>query len=414
MNAKKKRGKEQIPRREKIQALYEQYRPQYNVALRRVYQRISNLLTRNGINAIVKYRLKTFESYFEKLLRKYNDKSDPVIIRDILGFRIICPFLEDLDNVEKLITANFSVIEVEHKGSKHSFREFGYDSIHLLIEVPHDSLSVTIPYSGKICEIQLRTILQDAWAEVEYELIYKADFSLLNEPIKRKLASLNATLTLSDIIFQEIRDYQKEIQQRGEKGRESLLEKIQIIDQISILNTMDYTALKKKEYKSLITLKPKSPLEKLIFEALNAHSNGEFNKAVGIYSKILKMKPNTQVRSIIYNHRGMAYFILSEYQRSINDFSRAIEYNPVNFRAYNNRGLAYRMMQRYEHSLKDFNRSLEINAYQMECYYNRALTFFDLHDFTKALEDCEKALNIKPDFIPAQHFKVFIRANIVS
>lgn len=100
----KLRGQEIIPKREKVQSLYEQYHPQYDIVLRRVYQRVRNLLTRNDINATIKYRLKTFESYFEKLLRLYNDKSDPIIIRDILGFRIICPFLEDIDNVEKLIT----------------------------------------------------------------------------------------------------------------------------------------------------------------------------------------------------------------------------------------------------------------------------------------------------------------------
>ncbi len=65
----------------------------------------------------------------------------------------------------------------------------------------------------RVCEIQLRTILQDAWAEVEHELVYKSDISLPNQSIRRKLASLNATLTLSDLIFQEIRDYQKEIRQ---------------------------------------------------------------------------------------------------------------------------------------------------------------------------------------------------------
>ena len=57
--------------------------------------------------------------------------------------------------------------------------------------------------------------MQDAWAEVEHELVYKSDITLPNQSIRRKLASLNATLTLSDLIFQEIRDYQKEIRRHG-------------------------------------------------------------------------------------------------------------------------------------------------------------------------------------------------------
>jgi tetratricopeptide (TPR) repeat protein len=320
--------------------------------------------------------------------------------------------LEDIENVEKLINANFSVIEKERKGIKRSLRTFGYDSIHLLIDLPPNSVPVRIPYTEKVCEIQLCTILQDAWAEVEHEVIYKANFSLLNEPIKKKLASLNATLTLSDIIFQEIRDYQKEIQQHGERRRESLHKKV-IIDQISILDTLERPVQQEKEYKPEIPIKPKSQLERLIFEALNAHSNHKFDEAIRIYSRILSMKSNRQVRSIIYNHRGMAYFVLSEYKRAMNDFSRSIEHNAENFRAFNNRGLVYRMMHQYEPALKDFDRSLEINAYQVEGYYSRALTYFDLHDFAKALEDCEKSLNINPDFIPAQHLKLVIGTKII-
>jgi putative GTP pyrophosphokinase len=55
-----------------------------------------------------------------------------------------------------------------------------------------------------VCEVQVRTILQDAWAEVEHELVYKAEFTPFDEPMKRKLAALNANLTLSDMLFQEI------------------------------------------------------------------------------------------------------------------------------------------------------------------------------------------------------------------
>lgn len=126
-------------------------------------------------------------------------------------------FLEDIEQVESLIRQHFHVIEIEHKSAGKPVNEFSYQSIHLTIELPEEQFNGFIPYSGRTCEIQLRTILQDAWAEVEHELIYKANFTMLNESIKRKLASLNATLTLSDIIFQEIRDYQKAIKTLREK-----------------------------------------------------------------------------------------------------------------------------------------------------------------------------------------------------
>jgi putative GTP pyrophosphokinase len=104
-------------------------------------------------------------------------------------------------DIEKLVRSNFPVFEVERKGEEQSFREFGYRSVHLNLRLS----------SGNFCEIQIRTILQDAWAEVEHEIVYKGSFTPFDEPLKRKLAALNATLSLSDIIFQELRNYQRKL-----------------------------------------------------------------------------------------------------------------------------------------------------------------------------------------------------------
>ena len=103
------------------------------------------------------------------------------------------------------------MLDVERKGSERSFREFGYESIHLLVELPEDLREEARGFDRPAFEVQLRTILQEAWAEVEHELVYKAEFTPFDEPMKRKLAALNANLSLSDIIFQEILDYQRRL-----------------------------------------------------------------------------------------------------------------------------------------------------------------------------------------------------------
>ena len=408
------KNRTKMPGREEIAFAYERLRPKYDALCQKLCRRIRNLLNRNGINATIKCRIKTFESYFNKLLRLHRINTQPVMITDIFGIRIICPFLEDLDSTMELMTKNFSVNEIERKNSGHSFREFGYDSIHLLIDLPGDSTFNSIPYTRNVCEIQIRTILQEAWAEVEHELVYKAGFSLLNGSIKRKLASLNATLTLSDIIFQEIRDYQKTIQNCGEKRRQIMQEKLHEFGRVASSDGMEGPIRQEGKHGPAVPKKTQSRLEELIFGALNAHGHNQFKKAVRLYSRILSMRPPLQARSIIYNHRGMAYFALSEYQKSIKDFSRSLAQNPENFSALNNRGLAYRMLQKYENALKDFDRSLEINAYQVEGYYGRSLTYCDLHDYAKAMEDCETVLNIKPDFAPARHLKSIIGGKIFS
>ena len=120
------------------------------------------------------------------------------------------------------------------------------------------------------------------------------------------------------------------------------------------------------------------------------------------------MKTSRQVRSIIYNHRGMAYLALSQYPKAEKDFTSAIRFNGDNFRAYNNRALTYRIRHTYAPALQDLDRSIALNAIQSEAYYIRALTHCDLQDHSKALHDCECVLNINPGFARAQRLKDFI------
>lgn len=403
-----------IPERRKLEKEYRQQAAKYDAAARRVLRRLQRLIATKGINASFKYRVKSFESYFEKILRLRTSGASRLAITDVIGFRIICPFLSDLDTIRRLIQKHFPVVETETKGAEHSFREFGYSSIHLMIDLKKDIKTRPVFATRRVAEVQLRTILQDAWAEVEHELVYKSEDTLLGEPIKRKLASLNAALTLSDIIFQEIREYQREVQQRESRRKASLDDRVLAYETVPGLDEAELTFIRQEEDRAVRPIQHRGELEQLIFEALAAHSSDEFERAIELYSRVLHMKTSRRVRSIIYNHRGMAYLALSHYPRAEKDFSQAIQFNDENFRAFHNRALAYRIRQAYERALEDLDRSLEINAVQSEAYYIRALTRCDLQDYSKALLDCENVLNLNPDFVPAQHLKTLILSKIAK
>lgn len=402
------------PNRGKARRVYDECRANYMAVLRGLNRRIRSDLAKHHINASCKYRLKSFDSYFEKVLRHHQERTGPVLLTDLLGFRIVCPFLSDVEEVERILRDAFPIIERERKGARHSFREFGYDSIHLLIEIDPAALPKTIPYSGRACEVQIRTTLQDAWAEVEHEIIYKAGHSLLNEAIKRKLAALNATLTLSDITFQEIRDFQREIQERGAKRRESIKEKIDGPDSISILDAVPGPASEPSEHRLPFPIKAKGTLERLIFEALEAHGNGRFEEAIEIYTRILSMRPPRPVRAVIHNHRGMAHFVLSRYPSALRDFGRVVALDRTSVRGLNNRALARRMMGQHESALDDLDRSMAIDPFRMETYYIRALTRHALGDFAEALADCEGALRLQPEYAPALRLKKIVAARAVQ
>ncbi|HOD50540.1 MAG TPA: (p)ppGpp synthetase [Candidatus Hydrogenedentes bacterium] len=400
-----------IPQRRKLEIEYLNQAAVYDAVAQRVLHRLQRLITAQGINASIKYRVKSFDSYFEKILRLRRSGAASTLLTDLIGFRIVCPFLSDLDAVQQLIGEHFRVVELETKGAEHSFHEFGYSSIHLMVDLSNEIKPRPIYSTRRVAEIQLRTILQDAWAEVEHELVYKSENTLLDEPMKRKLASLNATLTLSDIIFQEIREYQREVHQRENRRKASVEKGLPSYQTVPGLDEEELTYLQQRDDKPVGPIQLRNELEQLIFEALAAHSSDDFSRAIELYSRALRMKTRRQVRSIIYNHRGMAYLALGKYQHAEKDFTSAIRFNADNFRALNNRALAYRIRKSYRLALEDLDRSIAINAVQAEAYYIRALTYCDLQDHSKAVQDCECVLNINPEFAAARHLKDVILAN---
>ncbi|MBN1957045.1 MAG: tetratricopeptide repeat protein [Desulfuromonadales bacterium] len=402
-----------LPDRGETEKIYLKLLPDLEKTLSGLYRQLHQLMENKNLSVTIKYRVKRFNNYCEKLVRISKLQGNELLqITDLLGIRIICPFLEDLETIEQIINDHFDILEMEHKAEQHSFREFGYDSVHLLIRTDPLNRSLKLPHSCDVCEIQLRTILQEAWAEVEHELVYKSDIDIPNHSIRRKLASLNASLTLSDLIFQEIRDDQKKIRQRGLKRRQTVETLACACGGIHISQVPELASrINLEASEDIDALKSKS-LEELMLSALDAHSNNQFKQAITLYSTILKMKLEPRIRSLVYNHRGMALFALSEYQKGVEDFTRAIEYNEENSRAWTNRGLALRVLGKYDQSLSDYDQAIALSPQQYEGYWGRAQTCFEMKLYSRALNDCQKTLERNKNFAPAGEFEKTIRKQL--
>jgi putative GTP pyrophosphokinase len=349
----------------------------------------------------IKVRVKDFASYFKKYIRVLKSRSASAAITDIIGIRIICPFLEDLAAVEDALKGNFEVTEVERKGGDHTFREFGYESVHLLIKIPGDISSISGPTGCEIAEVQIRTILQDAWAEVEHELVYKAEFTPFDQPMKRKLAAVNASLSLADIIFQEIRTYQRQLNSELGKRRDSFFKKIE--ESTDALIFEDAPALEDGE-----TPPPQfssnESIDELLLNALYAHNKNQFDEAIAFYTRILDLEPKADIASLIYKHRGMAFFARSHYHEAVGDFAKALELDGTSYKAPYYQGIVCAVLLQYSQAVDAFNRSLEINPYQPYCLYRRGQVFYHLEDYPQALADCEAALALE-SFEAAEKFR---------
>ena len=380
-----------LPGRRELQEEYEQHAVVLEKALHEVQRRIRRTVELQGLRPTMKYRIKSFDSFYEKLLRRSRDLApgDEVEITDLLGVRVVCPFVEDISHAVDTVQEAFEVTEVEKKGADLATTEFGYSSVHLLTRLPGDICDSFHLSGGWLCEVQLRTILQDAWAEVEHELVYKAELTPLDGKLRRKLSALNANLTLSDIIFQEIRDYQRALQSKLMRRREGFWADLNATDPVGAASRAE------SEDDSLRT--GSDTIDSMLIKALHAHNQKDYAGAIRLYTDILAYQPESHVAAIIHSHRGMARFAVGDGIGAIDDFTSTIELSPQTVRAYYYRGVVYRHQERYQTALEDFTRCLEFDPYHVDARIARARLNLHLGDVAAAREDCFALEEIEPD-----------------
>lgn len=133
-------------------------------------------------------------------------------ITDKAAARIITYFVNTVDEVAEIISEQFEVLEQERKASDDPAR-FGYQSTHYLVKLSsaRTALPEYVRFHDLTAEIQVRTILQHAWAEIEHDIQYKSS-SVLPRTIQRRFAALAGLIEISDREFQAIDDENRAIQ----------------------------------------------------------------------------------------------------------------------------------------------------------------------------------------------------------
>jgi ppGpp synthetase/RelA/SpoT-type nucleotidyltranferase len=129
-------------------------------------------------------------------------------ITDLAGVRVITFFPQVVEDVDRAVKAEFEVVRKENKGDALNQEErFGYSSVHYLVRLGenHTLLPEYSRYSELTGEIQVRTILQHAWAEIEHDIQYKSR-EAIPASIRRRFMSLAGMLEIADREFQAIQN----------------------------------------------------------------------------------------------------------------------------------------------------------------------------------------------------------------
>jgi ppGpp synthetase/RelA/SpoT-type nucleotidyltranferase len=124
---------------------------------------------------------------------------------DLCGLRVILYYPSEVDIVANLLGSEFEVIDRQDHGAKVP-DVFGYSSVHLVCKVSEarKSLPEWSPFKDLHFEVQIRTVLQHAWAAISHRLAYKSDEEIPADT-GRLLYRVAALLETGDELFDSFR-----------------------------------------------------------------------------------------------------------------------------------------------------------------------------------------------------------------
>lgn len=287
------------------------------------YELINKLLLQEKIHGF-KLRIKELAS-LERKIKDKNKYSKLEDITDIIGFRIITYLNSDVDKIFKIISENFIVDDVNTIDKrKKQYDEFGYKSLHVIFSYTkeRESLPEYFNCNKYKYELQIRTILQHAWAEIEHDLGYKSDLQIPDN-YKRTFYKISMLLEYADDEFEkitgQIKQYRNELEEKLKENnlniainRESYISYIKNNSNIKEINneirSLGYKVFEYQDKEINFLIFAEEAIEKLKF--LNINNLQQLNEAILKYKDTIPLCLDIFNKSYPKKNPDESFFIM--------------------------------------------------------------------------------------------------------
>lgn len=209
---------------------YKQLIPLYKQLAEEIEFTLRKKLDEKNVNiAALISRHKDFESFKEKIERKNYEKPFEEN-EDFAGTRVVCLYEHELDVVSEIIKNELNVLRHMDKTDALGTDKMGYQGAHFIVCLKENYEGARYEgLKGLKCEIQIRTVLQDAWSLISHHLVYKNESSIpvrLKRDLNNVASLLEIAQSVFNAVFEKRTSYIKEIHDKENKNEEFLSQPI--------------------------------------------------------------------------------------------------------------------------------------------------------------------------------------------
>jgi tetratricopeptide (TPR) repeat protein len=132
----------------------------------------------------------------------------------------------------------------------------------------------------------------------------------------------------------------------------------------------------------------------------------EYDRSIDDFTKALETNPKDKENYKVYYMRGRSYLKNRQYDKAISDFTKALEICPqtdkeTKFLILESKGNSYHALNKNDDAIKDFSAAIAENIKYV--YNNRGWAWRNMENYPKAVKDFYDALAIDPSFAPSYY-----------
>ena len=151
--------------------------------------------------------------------------------------------------------------------------------------------------------------------------------------------------------------------------------------------------------------------DKYYEQGLVFYNNMEYDRSIDDFTKALEINPKDKENHKVYYMRGRSYLENRQYDQAINDFTKALDICPATDKAtqfliLESRGNSFQALNKNDRAIKDFSDAITLNPLHKNIkyvYHNRGWVWQAKGDFEKAIKDFSASLAIDPAFAPTYY-----------